>query len=698
MIDKHNWVVKYPNVNNELDLVSRILDARGISKEELEKREYHDTALMNDMANAIERIKTAIEKHESIVIYGDYDVDGIMATTIMVRGLNDLGANVSYFIPNRFSQGYGFSKSTINEVIAMNPDLIISVDCGITAGEFMSEFEDFMIDVIITDHHEPLGDIPNAIAVIDCKRKDNSYPFRELCGAGVAYKLITHLAKKMGKEINSEPLLQNATIATIADVVPLINENRTIVADGLDSIHTNASKAIKYLVSATGKNFDLTQLKSENISFYIAPLINAASRMGQLNVAMDMMLSNDIAVIQKRSAELFDLNQKRKQIEKAITEAANANILTNHNFCTSNAIVVAGTNWHWGVIGIVASKLVDIYNRPAIVLTTDDGVVYHGSCRSYGDINIMDLLSNAKKYILNYGGHAGAAGLTVLAENLEAFKGCVNKYMENISKDMLTPTYEAEMVIQPEDITLENVEQIEQLQPFGEGNSVPLFICKNLKVKMVKRIGKDPESLNAHLKLSLFPKDDPSITLDAIAFYGGDYADALANMQSVNVMFSLNINEWKDNRTVQLMVKEIRFRQTFPELAGIEQSQLYEEQLVDIETLAEMGETSPEELLPTRDEYINIARELNKLLTSPKNDFFVTTLGLLTTVLSTRTNTLLTPFKVSRVLATCNEGGFLEYRRDNLDKIYVSKTLGNKEQKKLSQTNEYIKDHSFSNM
>ena len=697
MISKTKWQLKYPEANMDLPLAKRLMESRGISEDDIknESELFAETNKIPDIKPATKRIIEAINNHERIMVHGDYDVDGIMSTAIMVLGLKELGAEeVVYHIPDRLNDGYGISPKSIETIMIDGPNLLITVDCGITSIEQVEEINMLGTDVIITDHHNCKESLPNAVAVIDLKRADNEYMFNELCGAGLAYKIIDHIAKEMNVSINRERYIQYAALATIADVVPLVSENRAIVIKGLEQIKTKPTFVVEALLKTADKYNDIKRLTAQDIAFYVAPMINAASRMGNVAPSIDMMLTDNKEAIMSYAEELSSLNQQRKDVEAQITYDATQFLMHTHNFKSSNAIIVYGSNWHAGVIGIVAAKLAENYGKPTFMMTTADGITYHGSCRTYGNIDIMKMLDYAQKHIIQYGGHTGAAGLTINANEINNFAAAINEYMGSVREEDIEPVKIAEMNILTDDITIENIEAINQLEPFGEKNPEPLFICQSLKTKVLKRIGSKAGSENAHIKITFCDREDPNKTIEGIGFFMGDLYDIIGTGAKVNVLCSLSINEWNGKKTPQLIIKEIRFKSSFNPATNTEVSDLYDDEIVTISDIAESAGISKEEVLPTQYEYVKIVEHTRAILGTAGNSVINTTLDILTSVLSTKLGVELTPFKVARVLATADEATQLIYRKNLFNKILVTSWPATQKKGRLSLTNTYIKDHS----
>ena len=696
MITKTKWVLNNSEMATDKTVLERILEYKGITEETLKNsiKTFHDATKMNDMSKAVERIVEAVENGQRIAIHGDYDADGIMATTIMVKALKELGADCFYVIPNRLTDGYGLSETTTDIIIAEATELVITVDCGITSHDEIEALNEMGIDVIVTDHHLCKDTLPNALAVIDCHRDDNEYPFEDLCGAGVAYKVMQAVYKSMGIPFCADNYIQYAAIATIADVVPLVDENRAIVYNGIEAIKRNPVLGIEALLKVTEKLDTLTKLTAQDIAFYLAPLINAASRVGDVEEAMELMTSASREDAWAKAGKLLELNNYRKAVEAEITSQATEFLMRTHNFNSSDAIIVYGTNWHSGVIGIVAAKLAEQYGKPAIILSTEDGVTYHGSCRTYGDVDIMQMLNHAESHISKYGGHAGAAGLTICAENIEHFINACNEFMKTITVEKIEPVINIDAQITSSEITIKTAEDLQKLQPFGKANAEPIFVCKTLKTKSLRRIGTKAGSENAHLKITFTDRNNPDIIIDGIGFFLGDYADVIGANRNVNVVFTIGVNEWRGKKTPQIIVKEIRFANNFAPETGTETYNLYDDGIISLDDVADEAGETKSRVLPTPEEYVKAGNAIKALLETPCNEVISTTLELFTTLLSAKTEIALTPFKTARILATVNESGFIEYRKSLFEKIIITKASVNKPKIRISMTQEYLKDHN----
>ncbi len=520
---------------------------------ETEAMPFHDPFLMTDMDKAVARISSAIDNKEKIVIYGDYDVDGITATSLMVKNLRKMGADVEYYIPDRQSEGYGFNDDALERLWQSGTELLVSVDCGISAVDEVAAVREKMavnpeepvMDIIITDHHTPGEILPDAIAVINPHRVDDSYPFEDLCGAGVAYKLCQALYKAREDRDYSEDL-DIAALGTVADIVPLRGENRKLVKMGLPAIEHTDNIGIRTLVEVSGLTGK--KISAGHIGFMLAPRLNAAGRMMSASSGVKLLLSTDSEAALNIAQELDEINTVRKDTENDIFELAKAQI-ADKGYGTRPAIVVAGDGWHPGVIGIVASRIVEEYYRPAVVIGIKDGVG-KGSCRSIAGLNIYDALQSAKDDLLGFGGHAMAAGLSLSPDKIDSFRRSLEDYAESVlTKENYVPVVEVDAEILPENVTLDMVAEIERMEPFGMGNPSPVFSAYRIRGSYAKKRGRDGQHL-------VFKVDSLSGSTDVVGWNMGEMAETV-NRQNVDILFALEKNEWNGRVTAQCNLKDI---------------------------------------------------------------------------------------------------------------------------------------------
>ena len=547
--EKIEEISKKYNLNK---LLSTILVNRNIVTEEeirlfLEptRNDFHNPFLIKDMDIAINRIIKAIENKEKVTIYGDYDVDGITSITVLKSFLNDRGLEVSQYIPNRLDEGYGLNKNAIEKIHKNGCDLMITVDCGISAIEEISYANDLGIETIVTDHHEPGNELPNALAVIDNKRKDATYPFRELAGVGVVFKVIQAIGMQLGlKEEEYLKYLDIVCIGTISDIVPLVDENRVIAKLGLLLIKQTRNIGLRSIINASGYN----KIDSNSISFGIAPRINACGRMGKAEDALKLFLSKNLNEVSSLTSKLNEYNKLRQDTEKKIFESAVKEI-KEENLDKNAAIIVGGHNWHHGVIGIVASKITEMYFKPSILLSFEEDGIGTGSGRSIPGFDLHEALTKCIDSIEKFGGHSMAIGITVKKDKFELFKEEFERIAKQAKIDEIIPIINIDAKIDFSNINREIVESLKRLEPFGEGNKMPIFAFKNLKIDSIRAL-----SEGKHLKLTL--REENTIIND-IGFNMGSFVDDYRIGDKVDVAGVLEINTFNGVDTLQINMKDI---------------------------------------------------------------------------------------------------------------------------------------------
>lgn len=552
----------YNNNNEEVEkiakefnvskLLATILSNKKISKkEDIEKflsptrNDFHDPFLMPDMKIAVDRIIKAIETKEKIMIYGDYDVDGITSITVLKQFLADRGIVADTYIPNRLDEGYGLNKKAIEEIARQNYTLMITVDCGISGIDEVEYANSLGIETIITDHHEQAEIIPNALAVVDAKRKDNKYPFNQLAGVGVVFKLIQAIGICLGLE-EKEYLkyLDLVCVGTISDIVPLVDENRVIAKLGLKLVEVTKNLGLKTLLDTVGYK----KIDSITISFGVAPRINACGRMGYQEEALNLFLTKNLEEAKEISNKLNEYNKERQDKEKRIFAEAIEKIEKGEK--DKSCIILGNENWHHGVIGIVASKVTDMYFKPSILICFEEQGDGKGSGRSIPGFDLHEALTKCDKYIEKFGGHSMAIGITVKRDNFEEFKKQFEEYAKNSDIDKIIPIIYIDEEITLKDINLKAVQELQLLEPFGEGNKMPLFLYKNLKIDSIRAL-----SEGKHLKLTL--KDD-NMVIDAIGFNMGEYTNDYLIGDKIDIVGNLEINSFNGIDKVQINLKDIR--------------------------------------------------------------------------------------------------------------------------------------------
>ena len=508
----------------------------------------HNPFFLNDMEIACERIVRAINEKEKITVYGDYDVDGITSVSVLTDFLSSCGAICDYYIPDRFSEGYGLNILALNRLARSGTKLLITVDCGISSIGEVEFAKTQKLDVIITDHHTCKEEIPKAIAVINPKRKDSTYPFSELAGVGVAFKLVLALAKKLGMS-TKDAFMKYAdlvSIGTVADIVSLLDENRVIADRGIKAIKETQNFGIKALLEVSGCGEK--EVTASLIAFSLSPRINAAGRMENASIAVELFKAKSYPEALELARRLDELNRLRQQTEHKIFEEASALADLQKN---PLVYVLSAKNWHNGVIGIVASKLCEKFGKPCILLSEENGK-YKGSGRSIEGFNLFDALSANEEFLTAFGGHALAAGLSISEENIPEFTRSINAYAKKrITDDMLIPKLMIDCAISPSHITLEWASALKKLEPFGNGNEVPVFCLEDAKILSVNAIGAD----GRHLALRI---EKDGVTANAVWFGMGTAKDELFAGDKADIAFTLNINTYNGTQSVQLIIKDIK--------------------------------------------------------------------------------------------------------------------------------------------
>ena len=515
----------------------------------------HDPFLLEGMNSAVDRIVQALQNQEKILVYGDYDVDGVSATAILVRFFQSLKARIEYYIPDRVDEGYGISDLAVAYISDQDFDLVITVDCGISARfQVDALYERYRdrgknIDVIITDHHQWNEQLlPEALVVINPHIPTSQYPYKNLCGAGVALKLVQAVSSRFDNPRAYEDYLDLAALATIADIVELKGENRIITKYGIEKIVKNPCQGIKALlkVSAAQPN----QLDSGRISFTLAPRVNAAGRMGDAKWAVSLFTTDDEQEAEKIAQLLNQSNTRRQEVQNEIYLSAVQKIEEDPRYHKEKVLVVYGEGWHHGVIGIVASKLVDRYHKPVFVLSIEDEKAV-GSGRSIEGFNLFNALESLSDVLIKFGGHEQAGGLTLMTSNLELFRTRLNTYADNaILEEMLLPTMAVDLHIEGREINLKTAKLISRLEPFGSGNQTPLFCFRGAVLLDKKVIGN-----GKHLRLNLSIEGQ---TADGVYFGKGHLEKGLFVGDRVDIVFTQDINVWNNTESLQIKVLDMR--------------------------------------------------------------------------------------------------------------------------------------------
>ena len=537
--------------NNLSQLIGSILASKKIiSKDEIReflnptRDDFHDPFLMPDMEKAVERILIAIQNKEKIIIYGDYDVDGITSVTVLKKFLEEQGLKTGEYIPNRLNEGYGLNKEAVKNISEQGYTLIITVDCGISCIEEIEYAKELGMEVIVTDHHEPGEIIPDCLAVVDAKRKDNKYPFSQLAGVGVVFKLIQSISLKLNLEAKEYlKYLDIVCVGTISDIVPLIDENRVITKLGLKLVEKTRNIGLKTLLESTGYK----EINSTTISFGIAPRINACGRMGEEKEALELFLTNNIQEAKQISERLNQYNIERQETEKQIFKQAIQEIEEEDKDVP--CIILGKEGWHHGIIGIVASKVTDIYFKPSILICFE-GEEGKGSGRSIPGFDLHDAVMNCNTYVEKFGGHSMAIGINVKKENFEKFKKEFEEYVQNSHINDIIPIIKIDKEIDLRKINIQDIRDLKLLEPYGEANKMPLFLIKNMKIQSIRTL-----SEGKHIKLKL---GIDNYIADAIGFNMGNIAEQYLIGDRVDVVGSLEINDFGDNENIQINLKDIR--------------------------------------------------------------------------------------------------------------------------------------------
>lgn len=549
-IKKYNEeeIDKISNKYNISKCLAKLLKAREVEDIDMylngTLKDLRDPFLLKDMQKIVERIKLAINKKEKICIYGDYDVDGITSITIMYKFLSDLGLDVMYYLPDRLQEGYGVNNEALDKIKKEGVSLVITVDCGITAIDEVEYAKSLGLDIAITDHHECTENLPSALAIINPKQKDDNYPFKMFAGVGVAFKVLSALAISLNMESESYlKYLDIVAIGTISDIVPLLDENRIISKEGLKQIANTKNEGIKAMLRV----INFKDIDSTMVSFGMAPRINACGRMGDASIAVKLLLEESEENAKELAEKLDSLNIKRQEVEKNIFEEA-VNTIENEGYKQKNSIVLYDENWHNGVIGIVASRLVNIYNKPVVLFTKENDVV-RGSGRCPNGFSLYDALTESKEYLIQFGGHELAAGMSIEEENIPLFREEFEKIVTQNMKD-LVQVIDVDMEIKKSDLGVQILKDINRIKPYGQSNNTPLFLYKGLKIHSIRTLKEEK-----HLKFTL---QDERVLLEALAFSQGARRDEVRLGDKIDVLCNVEINSYNTPRTIQLILQDFK--------------------------------------------------------------------------------------------------------------------------------------------
>lgn len=561
------------SLNNLPQALAKALVMRGISTFEEAKRffrpsleQLHDPFLMKGMDEAVNRIVHAKEHNESVLVYGDYDVDGTTSTALMVHFLESLGISASYWIPHRIKNGYGLCKAGIDVGVERGAALIVALDCGITAIAEADYAKEKGIDLVICDHHKPGDEIPDAIAVLDPKREDCTYPFDELSGCGVGFKLLQAVLARLGKpaELAFE-YLDLVAISTASDIVPLEGENRILMREGIEKLRHTTRNGIRGLARVA--KIDLEHVSGGSILFGIGPRINAAGRLEDAGFAVDLLLAKSDTAADEMAQQLDQANMKRREMDRDVlkeaVEKAERQLSSEHCHC----LVVHDSNWHPGIVGIVASRLVERFYKPSIVLTTVNDEV-KGSARSILGVNIYDAIKNCSELLSQFGGHDYAAGMSLIGHDVSTFRSQINEAVgAQITPELLSPVIEVDSQVSLNDIDNRFWAVLKQFAPFGPSNSEPIFHAENLELsRPPRRMGRD----GSHIKFWVKQRTNSQQVFEAIGFGMHEYYETLQKSMKeripLELLFSLSENQWKGVRTLQLKAHDLRLqKRTIPQ-------------------------------------------------------------------------------------------------------------------------------------
>lgn len=575
-----NWLQKrgVKDTRRFVEVLAPLLVQRGI-KDSDKAGEFirpsfsgiYNPHLMQDMDKAVERVERAIAANEKVLVFGDYDVDGTSAVALMYSYLKQYISDIEYYVPNRYEEGYGISMQSVEYAHDKQFSLMIVLDCGIKCHAEISKANEYNIDVIVCDHHLQDVTLPEAYAILDPKRTDCGYPYKELTGCGVGFKLVQALAERKGQGIESlEQYFDLLAISIASDVVPITGENRVLAHFGLRRINTRPRSGIeKLLLNGNIKKKenlpeDTRHLKTifsrevtiNDLVFCVGPRINAAGRMDTGRNAVHLLISSNEEKTEQLGKLVEDYNSDRRKLDEETTKQAIAKIENDASQEQKHSIVVFDSNWSKGVVGIVASRLVEHFYRPSIVLTlSDEGNVYTGSARSVRNFDLYSALCSCSDYLDHFGGHTFAAGLSLKPENLEAFTNKFEQVVaDTISEESISPIIDVDEEIQLHDVTIPFYDMIKLFAPFGPQNMLPVFMTRGVKdVGSVRVVGEN------HLKMSLFQENNRSYPIGAIAFGMAEYYDKISQGQPFSICYHIDMNEWQGRSYLQLIIKDIKF-------------------------------------------------------------------------------------------------------------------------------------------
>ena len=586
-------------------LLAMMLDIRGITKEEdvinflQENKDFSDPFLMKDMDKAVERITTAVENGEKICIYGDYDADGVTSTSLLYSYLRDsLGADVMFYIPTRTGEGYGMNKGAVDKIHSLGVTLIITVDNGISAREEIDYANSLGIDTVITDHHMPSGAIPKAVAVVNAHQKDDKSPFKDFSGVGVAFKLVMAIE---GEYADVDSLLENfsdiATLGTIGDIVPLVGENRTLVKNGLRHIQNSDRIGINAMKQESG--IAEKEINSSNVAFTLVPRINAGGRLGSSEKSVNLLLTEDEDEAVTIADKLGMDNRERQSIEKEILASIDEEVRRNPNIVNDKILVFAGKGWHQGVVGIAASRIKDIYDKPTIIIGIDDDGVARGSGRSVEGFSLCDAVFACSEHLTHYGGHPMAVGISLEKEKINDFRKAINAYCKDIK--MPYNILHIDCKLNPNQLDLSILDSLSYIEPCGASNPSPIFGLYNMTVIATKEIGN-----GKHMRITL-SRGQGQVPVYAVYFNHNFQSCSYRNGDIVDVAVSLDRNIYNGQENLSVIIKDIKY------------SQSNNEELIDSERIFDkfakryrLTKNEVMSILPTRNDFAYVYRFLKQ--------------------------------------------------------------------------------------
>lgn len=586
-------------------LLAMMLDIRGITKEEdvinflQENKEFSDPFLMKDMDKAVERITTAVENGEKICVYGDYDADGVTSTSLLYSYLRDsLGADVMFYIPTRTGEGYGMNKGAVDKIHSQGVTLIITVDNGISAREEIDYANSLGIDTVITDHHMPSGAIPKAVAVVNAHQKDDKSPFKDFSGVGVAFKLVMAIE---GEYADVDSLLENfsdiATLGTIGDIVPLVGENRTLVKNGLRHIQNSDRIGINAMKQESG--IAEKEINSSNVAFTLVPRINAGGRLGSSEKSVNLLLTEDEDEAVTIADKLGMDNRERQSIEKEILASIDEEVRRTPNIVNDKILVFAGKGWHQGVVGIAASRIKDIYDKPTIIIGIDDDGVARGSGRSVEGFSLCDAVFACSEHLTHYGGHPMAVGISLEKEKINDFRKAINAYCKDIK--MPYNILHIDCKLNPNQLDLSILDSLSYIEPCGASNPSPIFGLYNMTVIATKEMGN-----GKHMRITL-SRGQGQVPVYAVYFNHNFQSCSYRNGDIVDVAVSLDRNIYNGQENLSVIIKDIKY------------SQSNNEELIDSERIFDkfakryrLTKNEVMSILPTRNDFAYVYRFLKQ--------------------------------------------------------------------------------------